>query len=128
MIKKSSLVALFGLFATILMNMNVVYAWDVTLTWDPNSESDLAGYNLYHTNVQGVYDYNNPEPIALGPTDIETIVVVPDGLHCWTLTAFDLVGNESGPSNECCIQLPEEAPDHTPPLPPTGVEILDAWQ
>jgi hypothetical protein len=39
------------------------------------------------------------------------------GSYCYTLTAFDLTGNQSAQSAEACATLP----DVTPPSAPTGV-------
>ena len=38
--------ALFGFFVSLLWSTSVLSA-DVTLAWDPNSETDLEGYGVY---------------------------------------------------------------------------------
>ena len=107
--------------------VNTVYAWTINLAWDANTEEDLAGYKLYYTNTQGVYDMESPAEIILKPATT-TSMVVGDGFHCWVLTAYDLAGNESGPSaNEPCITLPDDAwmYDHTAPTTPKGFTPLE---
>jgi len=73
-----------------------VFAADVTLSWDPNSESDLAGYMLYYGTASGVYG----TPITLGIQTTFTITDLPPGTYYFALTAFNTRGLESGFSNE----------------------------
>lgn len=127
--KKLVLVALFfGLITAygFAIGQPLAEAWTVNLGWDANTETDLAGYRLYHTNTQGVYDMSTPED-TLGATDVTTSTDVGDGFHCWVLTAFDLSDNESVPSNEICMTLPDDAPtyDNTPPLMPGSFMPLE---
>jgi len=72
------------------------FAADVTLSWDPNSESDLAGYRLYYGTASGVYGM----PITLGIQTTFTITNLPPGTYFFALTAFNTSGLESGFSNE----------------------------
>ena len=102
--------------------------WTVRLAWTANTETDLAGYHLFHTSVQGVYDLQNPVDTPEA-SDVEAQTIVGDGFHCWVLTAFDFSNNESGISNEACITLPDDVPsyDLTPPGIPAGlmpIEVL----
>jgi len=102
------------------------YAVDVTLGWDANSETDLAGYKIYYGAGQGG-PYN-----GAGSTDGASPIIVPlsiltnpsgpqftvhglpaDGTHYFVVTAYDTEGLESGYSNEVFTQ-----PSPTPP-PPT---------
>jgi hypothetical protein len=79
----------------------------VTLVWDPNVETDLAGYKLYQA------------PATTGPWTLRqtllkvvttTVAGLPDGNVCWSLTAYDVSQNESGRSNVVCLQLDSSAP------------------
>ncbi|MFQ5641452.1 MAG: hypothetical protein ACE5IR_26040 [bacterium] len=84
-----------------------VYAQTAKLSWNANTESDLAGYKLYYGSASGVY--GDPVDIPLSalsntasPTFTQTLA-----LDCgenktafFALTAYDLAGNESGKSNE----------------------------
>jgi len=71
----------------------------VTLTWNANTESDLAGYRVYRATSSGTYG----APIAT--IQGNTASYVATGLQFGTtyffvVTAFDIAGNESAYSNE----------------------------
>ena len=95
-------------------------AAEVTFTWDANTESDLAGYNLYQSDVSGDYIFGGGNAIATIPAGIETYIEnVSEGGWYWVLTAIDTSGNESGPSNECSKYI-----DETAPSPPGGLQCF----
>ncbi len=74
-----------------------IYSAQVTLTWDPNSESDLAGYKIYNGNSSGNYDTN----IDVGNQTSYTISGLVDGnAYYFVATAYDFSGNESDYSAE----------------------------
>lgn len=92
--------------------MPVAYAADVTLTWNQNTESDLAGYKLYHGTVSGQYG----NPVTLGKVTRHTLTLpdlTVDQTYYFALTAYDLTGNESGTSIEASKLVPGT------PLPPS---------
>jgi len=70
----------------------------VTLTWNANSESDLAGYKVYRGTASGAYG----APIASLPTGTTQHVSngLPVGTYFFVITAYDQAGNESAPSPE----------------------------
>jgi len=125
--KKLILAFVFCLVATTVM------AAAVTFRWDANTETDLAGYRLYQTDVSGQYVYgpgdgtNRVATIsvdlsatpAVHPTEYR-LENVADGRHYWVLTAYDLSGNESGRSNEVSTVI-----DSAPPAPPGGLSIWE---
>lgn len=93
---------------------------DVTTTflWDPNTESDLAGYKVYERLDGQAYGapratlgLTQTYPITLqsGPTDER---------HFFVVTAFDKGGLESGYSNEQSILVAQ-----APPPPPAAPVI-----
>ncbi len=71
---------------------------DVTLKWDANTESDLAGYKLYHGKATRTY----VDPPC--DTELDTIFTITDldeGVtYYFALTAYDTSGNESNYSEE----------------------------
>jgi hypothetical protein len=77
-------------------------AADVTLSWDPNSESNLAGYKLYYGTVSGTYG----APITLGLQTTYTITSLSSGTYYFALTAFNTLGQESAFSNEVSATIP----------------------
>ena len=120
----------FLLFAPFLVLMSLwdlreSFALDVTLAWDANSETDLAGYKVYYgTTTGGPYN-------GSGSSDGASPVVVPlssltnpsspefslhglaDGIYYFVATAYNTGGLESGYSNEVSAQA-----SATPPTPP----------
>lgn len=86
------------------------------VTWNANSEADLAGYTLYEgTTAGGPY---TPLHTILAPATEFSFTAAtphPDGKFYWVCTAYDLAGNESGYSNEATASF-----DTGPPAPPTG--------
>jgi len=72
------------------------------LTWDANSESDLAGYYAYWKTPTGTYLDTNRVQVAVSSTptyDLLNLSLGP-GTYLFVVTAFDTSANESGPSNE----------------------------
>jgi hypothetical protein len=90
------------------------------LQWDPNSESDLAGYYVYEAQtsggqVIGTYMVSVPAPL----TEFTFPAGHADGTYYWRITAVDTAGNESGFSNEVWASF-----NRLPPAPPTGCTIV----
>jgi hypothetical protein len=68
-----------------------------TLTWDPNTESDLNGYKLYVGTISRTYG----APVDLGNvTTFEVINLQRGQTFYFAITAYDTSGNESLYSNE----------------------------
>ena len=85
-----------------------VYAADVTLAWDANSEEDLAGYRIFYREEGQNYDYNVPG--WEGSDTTCTISNLNDNTtYYFVARAFDTSGTESGNSDEVCYQ-PNIAP------------------
>ena len=79
--------------------LNPAASSSVTLTWNANTESDLAGYKVYRATASGAYG----APIAAIPGGMTSYIVT--GLQFGTtyyfvVTAYDIAGNESAYSNE----------------------------
>src|SRR5438093_7349036 len=71
-------------------------AADFTLTWDPNSEPTVAGYKLYYGTVSRSYLTN----IDVGNKTSYAVTGLAAGTYYFSVTAYDIRGNESGFSNE----------------------------
>ncbi len=91
----------------------------VTLTWTANSESDLAGYNIYQVGSSG------PILLNAAPVPEPTYIVgeaedLPDGDHLFQVFALDTTNNRSRGSEEVGATV------HTPlleqPYTPTQLE------
>jgi fibronectin type 3 domain-containing protein len=87
---------------------------DVNLTWDPNAETGLAGYNAYRSTPQGWLKLNAALIIEITYTDAN----LKNGTYSYRLTAVDKVGNESEPSNEALATIAVE-----PPQPPENLSV-----
>ena len=69
----------------------------ITLAWDANTESDLAGYKVYYGTASGSYG----TPVNVGNvTTYQLTGLTPGQVYYLALTAYDPAGYESGFSNE----------------------------
>ena len=101
-------------FLFFLSFQTLCFAADITLRWDANTETDLAGYKLYYKTDTPRSPYDgagadqgpSPVDIPLGslndPNNPEFTITGLDASHIYFLviTAYDTEGNESGYSNE----------------------------
>ena len=114
----------------------------ITLGWDANTESDLAGYRLYTSSTPGQYTLvgrnssltpTNPpasyvRSIARPAVTMTTDMIGTEGQRIYfVLTAFDTAGNESGVSNEVSYTFSD-----SPPAAPRGffarlLQIILSW-
>ena len=98
------------------------FAGDVTLLWDPNTETDLAGYKIYYKVAQGGESYDGTgiiegdSPIDVGNvTEFDlTGLDLKNKNYYFVATAYNTSGFESGLSNEVTT---------TPPGIPQGVRV-----
>jgi len=68
----------------------------VTLQWDPNTETDLAGYKVYYGTASRSYS----APITIGLQSSYTVSDLGSGTYYFAVTAFNRDGLESAFSNE----------------------------
>ena len=99
------------------------HADTVTLAWDANTESNLAGYKLHYGNTprsQGAYAHT----VTIPGSDVTRYEVSLDpGTYYFALTAYNNLGNESGYSNEVWTEISPDIPGGEPPGKP-GKPIL----
>ncbi|MCX7635466.1 MAG: hypothetical protein N2Z74_06945, partial [Syntrophales bacterium] len=69
---------------------------NIRLTWDPNTEPDLAGYKIYYGNASRVYTHS----INVGKVTSYTLNLDPRNRYYIAVTAYDTENLESGFSNE----------------------------
>src|SRR5207245_641899 len=82
-------------------------AAQVTLAWDPNTETDLAGYKLYYGTSSGSY----PSSVDVGNLTSYTLSGLLEGrTYYFAATAYDLNVNESGFSNEVSKAIADVTP------------------
>lgn len=78
----------------------------IDLTWTPNTEEDLAGYNVYR-HISGA------SPVKVNTQLLKTPAfhdpsVEPDKTYYYAVSAVDLRGNESAKSQEASETVPKE--------------------
>jgi len=101
-------------------------AWSAMLTWNANSEPDLAGYRVYQCSQQPCTRASGTASplVTLGQVtsfNIETPAVT----QYYFITAYDLTNNESGESNLATL-MPDGSsppPPLTAPPTPAGLRI-----
>ncbi|MFO7708501.1 MAG: choice-of-anchor U domain-containing protein [Desulfobacterales bacterium] len=111
------------LLASILFSV-MARAETVTLAWDPNSESDLAGYRLHC----GTASRNYTQIIDVGRVTQYAITNLSAGqTYYFAATAYNAAGNESGYSAEVSHTIPApNSPPATPSVPSGASSALVA--
>lgn len=89
-------------FGCFLVTSCPVYAFDLTLAWDPNTEPDLAGYKIYIGYSSRQYSW----ALDVGNRTTGTLKnLEPETVYYITLTAYNSQGIESNFSNE--VRFPD---------------------
>lgn len=79
----------------------------VKVSWNANTENDLAGYRIYYGTAAGTY----PLVLDAGKVVTYTVGSLKDGsTYFFVLTAYDNSGNESGYSPEAAATIPGGGP------------------
>jgi hypothetical protein len=75
------------------------------VSWDANTENDLAGYRVYYGLSAGKYE----NVITIGNATSQTIGNLSGGsTYYFVITALDQAGNESRPSQELSVAIPAD--------------------
>ncbi len=85
----SCIAILFSFF--LFSGTSEVFAANATLTWNANSEVDLAGYKVYFGTSSGAYG----PAINIGKQTNYTVTNLGIGTYYFAVTAYDTSGNES---------------------------------
>ena len=99
-----------------------VFAGELTLSWDQNAETDLAGYKIHYGPNSG--NYTNS--INVGNNIIYTVDNLTEGQrYYFAVTAYDNSGNESDYSQE--VNAVVSVTDNLAPSPPviTNTNVAD---
>jgi len=102
-------ILVFALLSAFIANFlfvpQVAHSAQVTLAWDPNAESDLAGYKIYDGSSSHGYQFS----IDVGNKTTCTLSNLEDGrTYYFAATAYDTSGYESEYSSEVVYNaLPE---------------------
>jgi hypothetical protein len=87
----------------------------LTLVWNPNTETNLAGYRLYKGAASRIYT----QVTDVGRTTNVTISVPYGSTNFYVLTAYNTQGQESSFSPE----LAHVTRTNAPIAPPTGLQV-----
>ena len=94
-----NIIIVWAFLFSFLYSVEAVYSAQVTLEWRASS-GDVAGYNVYQGTSSRDYDVT----LDVGNWTSVTIADLEDGeAYYFSVTAYDTDGNESGYSNEACI-------------------------
>jgi len=92
------LVSIFLLFSIPLCQLSL--AAQIRLAWDPNTERDLAGYNVYY----GTASWSFGDPIKLRKVTTYTLTGLKQSqTYCIALKAYDWSRLDSYFSNQVCV-------------------------
>lgn len=101
-------------------------AWGAALTWNANTEPDLAGYRIYQCSQQPCTRASANESLLTTLGKVTSFNIgTPSARQYYFTTAFDLAGNESSESNLATFTPtgapppPVQPPPMTPPPPMT---------
>jgi fibronectin type 3 domain-containing protein len=83
----------------VTLTLNPTSTSSANLTWDPNTDPDLASYRVYQSTTPGVYGTAIATVPAAGFTYTVTGLTM-GTTYYFRITAVDSAGNESLPSNE----------------------------
>jgi len=96
----------------VLLGIGVSWAQEtVDLAWDPNPESDIAGYVLYYGDASR--HYTNSIPVGTA-TNATVHGLIAGATYYFAVTAKNTAGLESDPSNEVTF-TPSDVADNQPP-------------
>ncbi len=102
----------------ILTFFSTSFAAALLVSWDANSEADLAGYKLYYGTEQANYS----ELVDVGSVNSYIVQNLTEGqTYYFVLTAYDRSGNESAPSDEATATV--VGPQTLATASPEGVTI-----
>jgi hypothetical protein len=116
------MIRLILLLCTVLW-AGVTYAETATIAWNANPEADLAGYRLYQHDAAN--QWKAPVLLAKTSTSYTTPTLIP-GTWFFLLTAIDVAGNESLPSQKVSKVIGATPPP--PPPPPVAPCMIVASQ
>jgi fibronectin type 3 domain-containing protein len=108
------------LFLSLIISLfaTTAFALGIRVTWQANTESDLAGYKIYYGTQSGVYG----APIDAGNVTQKDILNLRDGVTYYVaVTAYDLSGNESAKSQEASVKMPDVTPPAAPSKPTLSI-------
>jgi hypothetical protein len=93
------------------------FAAQATLAWNPNTETDLAGYKIHYGTASGSYTVH----LDVHNVTTYTVTGLTDGqTYYFAASAYNASGSESGYSNQVSYPAPATNSPPSPPTTPTG--------
>ena len=116
---KSGVLFLAGwMIGILVLCCSIASAATLSMSWNANTEADLAGYQVY---------IDQAAPVDVGLVNLYQVEITPSEGQTYEVqvTAYDLTGNESEKSEVAtCVY-------DTPPAAPTGLKVwfaqIIAW-
>ena len=116
---KSGVLFLAGwMIGILVLCCSIASAATLSMSWNANTEADLAGYQVY---------IDQAAPVDVGLVNLYQVEITPSEGQAYAVqvTAYDLTGNESEKSEVAtCVY-------DTPPAAPTGIKVwfaqIIAW-
>ena len=115
------------LFASVAFSANIIaaqsWASQVTLAWDANTESNIAGYILYY----GTSSRNYASSVDVKNATQYTLKNLTEGqTYYFAASAYDTGNNKSSYSSELMYRIPDNDPDDglTMVFEPTGSSYM----
>lgn len=110
-----------GILAALLLVSVLAQAADVQISWTANTESDMAGYEVFYGTQSGVYG----APVVIQDKSATSYLLTLPAptmgqVFYFALRAFDTSGNRSGYSTEASAFIP----DVSAPGAPKGLLIV----
>ena len=87
-----------SIMALVLLIAGPAMAADITLQWDANTESDLAGYRVYQGTGSDPATFKRVQDIS-PPITTAAIKGLDNSAHSFAVTAYNTAGMESAYSN-----------------------------
>ncbi len=101
----------------------VAWAGRATVSWDPNTEDDLAGYKVYWGTQP---NRNYTDVLDVGNVTSHTFDNLQEGqTYYFAVTAYDRAGNESGFSEEVSAEIPSSGGNDPGPGDTTAPELVN---
>jgi hypothetical protein len=93
-------------------------AWGAMLTWNANSEPDLAGYRVYNCSQQPCTQTSGRAALLATLGEVTRFDIgAPSVAQFYFITAYDSANNESGSSNLATFMPLGSLPEMPPPTP-----------
>lgn len=93
-------------FSLLSQPMSVAAATSISMAWDPNTDYNLAGYNIYRSTQSAVFN-----SVPLNGTTLLTTTTFSDSsvqvgqTYYYVVKAVSTDGSESGPSNQIQVTV-----------------------